>query len=112
VIVRGNRDPNSGRAGRGAVAVSATSVVRTSDSTRSLGFTELAQALNDADEGQRQAARDMLRGFITAIMIPPGDGRLQMHGDLGRMLSAAGGERGLLPFLVAGGGFEPPTFGL
>ena len=48
--------------------------------------TELAAALDHADEGQREPARDSLRGFITAIVIPP-DGLLQVHGDLGRMLT-------------------------
>jgi len=39
------------------------------------------------------SAREALRGFITAIVIPPGDGLLEVRGDLGRMLAAAAGER-------------------
>ena len=53
---------------------------------------QLASALDHPDEGQRAAARDSLRGFITAIVIPPGDGLLHVHGDLGKMLTAAGGD--------------------
>jgi len=36
----------------------------------------LADALAHEDEEQREAARDALRGFITAIVIPSGDGAL------------------------------------
>ncbi|MEX2272564.1 MAG: recombinase family protein [Vicinamibacterales bacterium] len=52
---------------------------------------QLAAALDHPDEGHRAAARDTLRGFITAIVIPAGDGLLRVHGDLGKMLTAAGG---------------------
>lgn len=53
---------------------------------------QLASALDHPDEGQRAAARDSLRGFITAIVIPPGDELLRVHGDLGKMLTAASGD--------------------
>ena len=39
------------------------------------------------------SAREALRGFITAIVTPPGEGLLEVRGDLGRMLAAAAGER-------------------
>ena len=54
---------------------------------------QLAVAFAHGDEAQRQAARTALRSFITAIMIPPGEGPLEVRGDLVAMLSAAAGER-------------------
>jgi site-specific DNA recombinase len=53
----------------------------------------LAAALAHEDEDQREAARSSLRGFIDRIVIPPGDGKLMVLGDLGRMLATAAGER-------------------
>ena len=38
---------------------------------------------------QRDAARQALRGFLERIVIPPGDGLLQVDGNLGAMLNAA-----------------------
>ena len=75
--------------------------------------TTLAAGL-EHDE-QRDAARLALRGFLDKIVIPPGDGLLQVVGNVGSMLAAAQGRatksmRSVM--LVAGGGFEPPTFGL
>jgi site-specific DNA recombinase len=63
---------------------------------------------------QRDAAREALRGFLQSITIPPGDGLLQVTGNLGVMLAAAVGQK--MPgrqalMLVAGAGFEPATFG-
>jgi hypothetical protein len=55
--------------------------------------TQLAAALAHQDEEQREAARSALRGFVAAIVIPPGDGLLEVRGDLERMLAAAAGER-------------------
>ncbi len=55
--------------------------------------TSLAAALAHDDDTLRESAREALRGFITAIVIPPGNGLLEVRGDLGRMLSAAAGER-------------------
>jgi len=53
--------------------------------------TTLAAGLED-DE-QRDAARQALRGFIDKIVIPPGDGLLQVVGNLGAMLAAAQGRQ-------------------
>ena len=38
------------------------------------------------------AARDSLRGFISKIIIPPGEGLLQVVGNVGIMLEASGGR--------------------
>ena len=63
----------------------------------------------------------MLRGLIDAIILTPADGelRIELKGNLAAMLSAATnakrspeGDLSLQIALVAGGGFEPPTFGL
>ena len=53
---------------------------------------QLAAALEDTDEAQRESARQTLRGLIDRIVIPPGDGLLQVVGNLGEMLTAAGGR--------------------
>jgi len=42
----------------------------------------------------RDAARLALRGFLEKIVIPPGDGLLQVLGNLGEMLTAASGRNG------------------
>lgn len=52
--------------------------------------TTLAAGL-EHDE-QRDAARQALRGFLDKIVIPPGDGLLQVVGNLGSMLAAAQGR--------------------
>jgi site-specific DNA recombinase len=52
--------------------------------------TTLAAGL-EHDE-QRDAARQALRGFLDKIVIPPGDGLLQVVGNLGTMLAAAQGR--------------------
>jgi site-specific DNA recombinase len=93
---------------------------------------ELAEAL--ADEESRIGAAEALRGLIDTITLTP-DGselRINLHGNLAAMLRAAESQstgkplNGLLVdggrspndeelvqiMLVAGGGFEPPTFGL
>ena len=65
-------------------------------------------------DDKRDKARLELRGFVDRIVIPQ-DGLLEVVGNLGMMLSAAQGcELGRIRSvkLVAGGGFEPPTFGL
>jgi site-specific DNA recombinase len=49
--------------------------------------TTLAAGL-EYDE-QRDAARLALRGFLQKIVIPPGDGLLQVVGNVGLMLAAA-----------------------
>ena len=50
----------------------------------------LAAALEHEDLEMREAARTTVRGFIDRIVIPPGDGLLQVVGNLGEMLTAAG----------------------
>ena len=75
--------------------------------------TTLAAGL-EHDE-QRDAARQALRGFLDKIVIPPGDGLLQVVGNVGSMLAAAQGRsqsKSRSVMLVAGAGFEPATFGL
>lgn len=54
---------------------------------------KLAVALAHKDEEQREAARAALRGFIDRIVIPPGEEKLVIVGDLGRMLATAAGDR-------------------
>jgi site-specific DNA recombinase len=54
--------------------------------------TQLAAALEHDEE--HDAARQALRGFIDKIVIPPGDGLLQVVGNLGEMLTAASGRNG------------------
>jgi site-specific DNA recombinase len=43
-------------------------------------------------EEQRDAARQALRGFLDKIVIPPGEGLLQVVGNVGSMLAAAQGR--------------------
>jgi hypothetical protein len=42
---------------------------------------------------QCDAARQALRGFLQSIIIPPGDGLLQVTGNLGAMLEAAADQK-------------------
>jgi hypothetical protein len=67
---------------------------------------QLAAALEDEDEEQRESARQALRGFIDHIVIPPGNGLLQVIGNLGEMLKAAGGRTGsaAVAYVGCGGG--------
>lgn len=67
---------------------------------------QLAAALEHDDLEQREAARSALRGFITAIVIPPGEALLQVQGDLGGMLAAAMGHIGsaAVAYVGCGGG--------
>ena len=53
--------------------------------------TALAEGLEQ--DGERDAARQALRGFIDQIVIPPADGLLQVVGNLGAMLDAAAGQK-------------------
>ena len=68
--------------------------------------TQLASALADETNADREATRQALRGFIDHIMIPPGDGLLQVVGNLGEMLTAAGGRTGAaaVGYVGCGGG--------
>ena len=68
--------------------------------------TQLAAALEHEDEEQRESARLALRGFIDHIVIPPADGLLQVVGNLGEMLKAAGGRTGsaAVAYVGCGGG--------
>ncbi len=82
--------------------------------------TTLAQALERSDT--RTEATEALRGLIDAIALTPEHGtlRIDLKGNLAAMLSAATnakrspetGDLSLQVQMVAGGGFEPPTFGL
>ena len=55
---------------------------------------QLAAALEHEDAELCETARQALRGFIDRIVIPPGDALLQVVGNLGEMLTAAGGRNG------------------
>jgi hypothetical protein len=65
---------------------------------------QLAAALEH--DAEHDAARQMLRGFIDRIVIPPGDGLLQVAGNLGEMLTAASGQTGAaaVAYVGCGGG--------
>ncbi len=70
--------------------------------------TTLAAGL-EHDE-QRDAARQALRGFLDKIVIPPGDGLLQVVGNVGSMLAAAqcraakAGTNAAVGYVGCGGG--------
>ena len=82
--------------------------------------TTLARALERSET--RTEATEALRGLIDAIVLTPDEGalRIELRGNLAAMLSAATnakrspetGDLTLQVQMVAGGGFEPPTFGL
>ncbi len=82
--------------------------------------TALAQALEHPET--RTEASEVLRGLIDAIVLTPNQGelRIELKGNLAAMLGAAQnakrspetGDLSLQVVMVAGGGFEPPTFGL
>jgi site-specific DNA recombinase len=81
--------------------------------------TSLAAALQHPDS--RSEAGEALRGLVDAIVLVPAGSelRIELKGNLAVMLSAAQnakrspeGDLSLQIALVAGGGFEPPTFGL
>ena len=55
--------------------------------------TEMLAAALERDE-EHYSARETLRGFLDQIIIPPGDGLLQVVGNLGEMLTTAAGEAG------------------
>lgn len=73
-------------------------------------------------EESRTSAVEAIRALVEAIILEPdGDGlKITLKGDLAGMLSAARdskrspdtGDLLVQIKLVAGGGFEPPTFGL
>jgi hypothetical protein len=71
--------------------------------------TQLAAALEDKDEEQRESARQAIRGLIDRIVIPPGDGLLQVVGNLGEMLTAAGGRAASAAVGYVGCGGVQPT---
>ncbi|MGH9240585.1 MAG: recombinase family protein [Vicinamibacterales bacterium] len=74
---------------------------------------QLVAVLNAGDPAERERARQAVRNLIDKIIIPPGDALLQVEGNLQGILAAASERNGQVPVvLVAGGGFEPPTFGL
>jgi site-specific DNA recombinase len=80
----------------------------------------LRESLNA--ENTRAEAAEALRGLIEEIRLVPEDGHLEIEltGDLAGILAltadskkpATAGRDGLQVTLVAGGGFEPPTFRL
>jgi DNA invertase Pin-like site-specific DNA recombinase len=82
--------------------------------------TSLAQALEHPES--RVEAAEALRGLIDAIVLTPNKGselEIELKGNLAAMLGAARnakrspeGDLLLQVAMVAGGGFEPPTFGL
>jgi hypothetical protein len=65
--------------------------------------------LEHDDPEQRELALETLRGFIDRIVIPPGDGLLQVVGNLGEMLTAAGGRNGSATVADVGCGGSQPT---
>lgn len=78
---------------------------------------EARDGLNDAD--RRADATAALRGMVEEILFTPEGETLAivLKGDLAAMLAAASpkaeaSELRRQVTLVAGGGFEPPTFGL
>ena len=79
--------------------------------------TTLAQALEHQET--RTEATEALRGLIDAIVLTPDQGELliDLKGNLAAMLGAASPKQEASEIrrqvkMVAGGGFEPPTFGL
>ncbi len=84
--------------------------------------TELAEALQQPES--RLEATEALRGLVDAIVLTPAaNGKelgIELRGNLAAMLGAAvqrkrpseSDDLSLQVTLVAGGGFEPPTFGL
>jgi hypothetical protein len=84
----------------------------------------LADGLEHEELEQRESARSALRGFIDRIVIPPGDGLLQVVGNLGEMLTTAadgrsnsaavgnggcGGSPQIVPEALLGGGMNAET---
>jgi hypothetical protein len=65
-------------------------------------------ALEHEDLETRESARSAIRGFIDRIVIPPGDELLQVVGNLGEMLTAAGAAVGK----GGCGGAQPAEFGV
>ncbi len=72
-----------------------------------------------AHENTRQEAAEVLRELIEEIRLIPEDGELkiELYGQLAALLNLANknprsDEQGLQVTMVAGGGFEPPTFRL
>ena len=59
---------------------------------------ELVSALESADVEARESARSEIRVLITKVVIPAGDAKLQVEGNLGEMLviAASGPNRSTL----------------
>ena len=84
--------------------------------------TELAKALQQSDS--RSEAIEALRGLVDAIVLTPDQAgetlQIELKGNLAAMLGATvqtkrspeSDDLSLQVAMVAGGGFEPPTFGL
>lgn len=61
-------------------------------------------------DAERDEARAVLRGFLESIVIPSADGLLEVRGNLGEMLTAAGGRKGSAAAAVGQsgcGGLQP-----
>ena len=83
---------------------------------------ELANALQEPES--RSEATEALRGLVDAIVLTPNASgealQIELRGNLAAMLGATvqtkrsseSDDLSLQVSLVAGGGFEPPTFGL
>jgi site-specific DNA recombinase len=66
----------------------------------------LAHALEH--DVEKDAARQVLRGSLHKIVIPPGDGLLEVVGDFGEMLTAAQGRVGVAQAAVGNVGCGGP----
>ena len=77
---------------------------------------ELASALDSADVEERESARTAIRVLLTAIVIPEGDAKLRVEGNLGEMLAiaASGRIRSTLAAVAKSGcgGLQPSEFGV
>ena len=103
-LAQGGADRRAGRAPLPALHPQMADVFRKK-------ATSLAAGL-EHDE-QRDAARKALRGFLERIEIPPGNGLLQVVGNLGSMLTAAQGRAHSQTSMVVNdgcGGVQPPLF--
>ncbi len=77
----------------GVVGRESRVIERSTAPAGSTGCTDCPRAyLTVWNDDWRDAARMALRGFVEKILIPPGDGLLQVVGNLGEMLTAAQGK--------------------
>lgn len=66
---------------------------------------ELVRAVDSAEVEERESARTEVRVLITAIVIPEGDAKLRVEGNLGEMLAitASGPNRSTLAAVAHSG---------